>query len=113
MLLNIRCAPKPINFFGCETNPNEKEVKAAVEKTIIKINIENEMFRSNFQEDKVAGGDFTKLQAVFSKLSGVLPRAEDLGNSNSKVMSSDIIESVLADTPVPVATSKSILTPSK
>lgn len=66
------------------------------------------MFRSNFQEDKVAGGDFTKLQAVFSKLSGVLPRAEDLSNSNSKVMSSNIIESVLADAPVPVATSKSI-----
>lgn len=69
------------------------------------------MFRSNFQEDKVAGGDSTKLQAVFSKLSGVLPRAEDLGNSNSKIMSSDIIESVLADTPVPVATSKSNFSP--
>lgn len=71
------------------------------------------MFRSNFQEERVAGGDSTKLQAVFSKLTGVLARAEDLGNSNSKIMSSDIIESVLADTPVPVATSKSIFNPLK
>lgn len=68
------------------------------------------MFRSNFQEDKVAGGE-SKLQSVFTKLTGVLPRAEDLGNSHSKIMSSDIIESVLADTPVPVATSKLILPP--
>ncbi|CAH0564291.1 unnamed protein product [Brassicogethes aeneus] len=57
------------------------------------------MFRSSFQEERV--NKDSKLQAVFSKLTGVLPRAEDLGNGNPKTMSSDIIESVLADTPVP------------
>lgn len=62
------------------------------------------MFRSSFQEERVAKD--SKLQAVFSKLGAVLPRAEDLGNNNPKTMSSDIIESVLADTPVPVPTSK-------
>lgn len=63
------------------------------------------MFRSSFQEERVAKD--SKLQAVFSKLSGVLPRAEDFqGNTIPKIMSSDIIESVLADTPVPVPTSK-------
>lgn len=63
------------------------------------------MFRGDFQEERQATKD-SKLQAVFSKLTGVLPRAEDLGNGNPKTMSSDIIESVLADTPVPVPTSK-------
>ncbi|XP_060522728.1 protein charybde-like [Cylas formicarius] len=62
------------------------------------------MFRSSFQEERVVKD--SKLQAVFSKLSGVLPRAEDFqGNSIPKIMSSDIIESVLSDTPVPVPTS--------
>lgn len=61
------------------------------------------MFRSSFQEERVAKD--SKLQAVFSKLSGVLPRAEDFqGNTIPKIMSSDIIESVLADSPVPVPT---------
>ncbi|KAL1494421.1 hypothetical protein ABEB36_010020 [Hypothenemus hampei] len=61
------------------------------------------MFRSSFQEERIAKD--SKLQAVFSKLSGVLPRAEDFqGNSIPKVMTSDIIESVLADTPLPVPT---------
>lgn len=64
------------------------------------------MFRSSFQEERVAK-DSSKLQAVFTKLSGVLPRTEDFqGNNIPKIMSSDIIESVLADTPVPVPTSK-------
>lgn len=64
------------------------------------------MFRSSFQEERVAKD--SKLQAVFSKLSGVIPRAEDCfqGNDVPKIMSSDIIESVLADSPVPVPTSK-------
>lgn len=48
----------------------------------------------------------SKLQAVLIKLQGVVPRAEDLGNASQKMMSSDIIESVLADTPIP-AQSKS------
>ncbi|XP_076257857.1 protein charybde-like [Rhynchophorus ferrugineus] len=62
------------------------------------------MFRSSFQEERVVAKD-SKLQAVFSKLSGVLPRAEDFqGNTIPKIMSSDIIESVLADSPVPVST---------
>ncbi|KAJ8973821.1 hypothetical protein NQ317_008722 [Molorchus minor] len=60
------------------------------------------MFRSSFQEDRVVKD--SKLQGVFSKLAGVLPRAEDLGNNNPKTMSSDIIESVLADSPIPVQT---------
>lgn len=62
------------------------------------------MFRSSFQEERVAKD--SKLQAVFSKLSGVIPRAEDCfqGNDVPKIMSSDIIESVLADSPVPVPT---------
>ncbi|XP_066139718.1 protein charybde-like [Euwallacea fornicatus] len=61
------------------------------------------MFRSSFQEERVAKD--SKLQAVFSKLSGVFPRAEDCfqGHTIPKIMSSDIIESVLAD-PVPVPT---------
>lgn len=78
-------------------NPNHKHWQPG-------LNIEN-MFRSSFQEERVAKD--SKLQAVFSKLSGVLPRAEDFqGNSIPKIMSSDIIESVLADSPVPVPTSK-------
>ncbi|KAJ8915024.1 hypothetical protein NQ315_015999 [Exocentrus adspersus] len=60
------------------------------------------MFRSSFQEERVAKD--SKLQAVFSKLAAVLPGAEDLGNNNPKTMSSDIIESVLADAPVPTPT---------
>ncbi|KAK9883804.1 hypothetical protein WA026_001998 [Henosepilachna vigintioctopunctata] len=60
------------------------------------------MFRSNFQEEKVQKD--SKLQAVFSKLTGVLPRAEDLGNSNRKTMSSEIIESVMVDSPIPLST---------
>ncbi|XP_030751889.1 protein charybde-like [Sitophilus oryzae] len=61
------------------------------------------MFRSSFQEESLAKD--SKLQAVFTKLSGVLPRAEDFqGNTIPKIMSSDIIESVLADSPVPVTT---------
>lgn len=58
------------------------------------------MFRTSFQEEKSRKD--SKLQAVFGKLTGVFPRAEDFGNSN-KTMSSDIIESVLVDTPIPVA----------
>ncbi|VEN37097.1 unnamed protein product [Callosobruchus maculatus] len=50
--------------------------------------------------------DSSRLHAVFSKLSGVLPIREDLGHNHNpqKTMSSDIIESVLAaanDTPLP------------
>lgn len=64
------------------------------------------MFRSNFQEEKIAAND-SKLQAVFSKLSGMVPRAEDLGNSNPKTMANDIIESVLAEShSLPVSASK-------
>ncbi|XP_044758777.1 protein charybde-like [Coccinella septempunctata] len=59
------------------------------------------MFRSNFQEENAQKD--SKLQAVFSKLSGVFPRAEDFGNSN-KTMSSEIIESVLVDSPIPLST---------
>lgn len=44
----------------------------------------------------------SKLQQVFSKLGAVLPRQE-LG---PKTMASDIIESVLADAPLPSVTSK-------
>ncbi|GJQ80066.1 hypothetical protein Trydic_g19350 [Trypoxylus dichotomus] len=59
------------------------------------------MFRSSFQEERSEPD--SKLQAVFSKLSGVLPKAGDLGTGvGQKTMSSDIIESVLADTPVPI-----------
>lgn len=59
------------------------------------------MYRGEFQEERARQPD-SKLQAVFSKLSGVFPRAGDLGNATSpKTMSSDIIESVLADTPIP------------
>ncbi|KAF7269828.1 hypothetical protein GWI33_017147 [Rhynchophorus ferrugineus] len=66
------------------------------------------MFRSSFQEERVVAKD-SKLQAVFSKLSGVLPRAEDFqGNTIPKIMSSDIIESVLADSPVPVSTRRNL-----
>ncbi|CAH1183028.1 unnamed protein product [Ceutorhynchus assimilis] len=52
------------------------------------------MFRSGLRHEVKD----SKLQGVFSKLSQVLPRAEDFPG---KIMSSDIIESVLADTPVP------------
>lgn len=61
------------------------------------------MLRSNFQEENAQKD--SKLQAVFSKLSGVFPRAEDFGNSN-KTMSSEIIESVLVDSPIPLSTSE-------
>lgn len=64
------------------------------------------MFKGNFQEERARPD--SKLQAVFSKLTGVFPRAGDLGNGvNTKTMSSDIIESVLADTPIPVPQRKS------
>lgn len=59
------------------------------------------MFKGNFQGERDRPD--SKLQAVFSKLTGVFPRAGDLGAGvNNKTMSSDIIESVLADTPIPV-----------
>lgn len=63
------------------------------------------MFRSSFQEEKAEPD--SKLQAVFSKLTGVLPKAGELGTGvGQKTMSSDIIESVLADTPIPIPQSK-------
>ncbi|KAL3273835.1 hypothetical protein HHI36_015262 [Cryptolaemus montrouzieri] len=62
----------------------------------------NKMFRTSFQEEK--NEKDSKLQAVFSKLTGVFPRAEDLGNSNHKTMSSDVIESVLIDSAIPLST---------
>ncbi|KAB0794023.1 hypothetical protein PPYR_13643 [Photinus pyralis] len=43
----------------------------------------------------------SKLHAVFSKLTGVFPRAADLNNATTHKMSSDIIESVLTDVPIP------------
>ncbi|XP_022903471.1 protein charybde-like [Onthophagus taurus] len=59
------------------------------------------MFKNGFQEERVEAD--SRLQHVFSKLTGVFPKAGDLGNGqNQKVMSSDIIESVLADSPIPV-----------
>lgn len=64
------------------------------------------MFRNSFQEEPVpATTKDSKLNAVFSKLTGVFPRAEDFNQTNNKIMSSDIIESVLVDTPVPVTSS--------
>ncbi|KAF2898735.1 hypothetical protein ILUMI_07441 [Ignelater luminosus] len=57
------------------------------------------MFRNKFQEERTQPD--SKLQAVFSKLTGVFPRAGDLGNGANHKMSSDIIESVLADVPIP------------
>lgn len=61
------------------------------------------MFKNdNYQEDRQQQRD-SKLQVVFSKLIGVFPRAGDLGDGVcNKTMSSDIIESVLTDTPIPV-----------
>lgn len=65
------------------------------------------MFRNNYQEERQQPD--SKLQAVFSKLTGVFPRAGDLGNGvSNKTMSSDIIESVLTDTPIPIPQRKYI-----
>lgn len=65
------------------------------------------MYNSGFQHmlgPEANTASNSKLQAVFEKLTGVFPRAGDLGSGASAhktVMSSDIIESVLADTPLP------------
>ncbi|CAH1376434.1 hypothetical protein MTP99_017822 [Tenebrio molitor] len=59
------------------------------------------MLRNRGEEDRPPKS--SKLQAVFSKLSGVIPRAPELGSP--KTMSSDIIESVLVDSPVPAPSS--------
>jgi hypothetical protein len=61
-----------------------------------------EMLRNRGEEDRPPKS--SKLQAVFSKLSGVIPRAPELGSP--KTMSSDIIESVLVDSPVPAPSSE-------
>ncbi|GLV34908.1 hypothetical protein CBL_09388 [Carabus blaptoides fortunei] len=65
------------------------------------------MYNSGFQHmigPETNTATNSKLQAVFEKLTGVFPRAGDLGSGASAhktVMSSDIIESVLTDTPLP------------
>ncbi|KAF5288448.1 hypothetical protein FQR65_LT02100 [Abscondita terminalis] len=54
---------------------------------------------TNFKDERVQPD--SKLQAVFSKLTGVFPRATDLSHGATHKMSSDIIESVLTDIPIP------------
>ena len=62
------------------------------------------MLRKRGEEERPSRN--SKLQAVFSKLSGVLPKPpHELGGS-PKTMSSEIIESVLVDTPVPAPSSE-------
>lgn len=82
-----------------------KKIKNQVALTI-NLSFDN-MYNGAFQEmlnSEAAPSGNSRLQAVFEKLSGVIPRTGDLGagsNAHKTIMSSDIIETVLADTPLP------------
>lgn len=83
----------------------EEKGATAIRKNIFYLFINRKMFRNDFhRDDNNKQQPDSKLQAVFSKLTGVFPRAGDLGGNgvSNKTMSSDIIESVLTDTPIPI-----------